>query len=270
MLSKILSANIEFFKTNAVGLRTVDEKTVIRLVTAIDEYKLQGLTGGEAAEKFGDLLGMLQIPYTEVMQHFFARRWQDHVVWITVPQSMKHYYSGDTRVFTISRLEPSTINTHFYMNGITPTLPGDCRNPEDGGTVRKAPPLADGYSNFIINQFVPEQFYIEVPNVSVMSVLSTGLAATDETEPYTLFSDIEQCRGSLYASLTQRHGGKPLDHKDFTLLSVHRSGLQLDNDLFYTKQLHAHKQGSRTNGYFYIGAIPASAIKVSIHNRTYP
>jgi hypothetical protein len=142
-------------------------------------------------------------------------------------------------------------------------------NPQNGGTVRKAPAIGDDFSNFIIHQFVPEHFYIEVPNTDVANVLENGIPATDYDSPTQFYKTIESARGTLYAKLSQQRGGanKLIGH-DFTLIEIDSYALTLNNDMLYTKKLHAHKQGSRQEGFYYIGSIASKALSVSKYNRT--
>jgi hypothetical protein len=172
-------------------------------------------------------------------------------------------------LFTVARLEPSTVDAPFFKNGMPTIDLGDDRNPQNGGTVRKALPPGEDYSNFIIHQNVPDRFFIEIKNSDVEHILSSGFPESDYTDPLRLYGDIEQVRGTLMADLVQQHGSTKLTHKDFTLMEVDSDAIQLNNDYLYTKKLHAHKQGSRQDGYFYIGAIPPKAVLVAKENRTY-
>ena len=269
MLTKIIDTEFESLTKPQADVVYATREVVAKMITRIDLFKLQGRTGGEAAEKFGDFLGFLRIPYTLVMQEFFARRWTEHVVWTRVPLDMPEYYTNQDSLFTVARLEPSTVETPFYKNGIQSLPSGDCRNPQDGGTVRKAAPTEEDFSNFIISQFVPQHFYIEVKNTDVEDVLTNCFPASDYTDPLRLYGDITQVRGTLMTDLVQQRGYTKLTHKDFTLIEIDSYAIELNNDYLYTKKLHAHKQGSRLNGYFYIGAISSKAISVSKENRTY-
>src|SRR5438093_13728351 len=61
-------------------------ETAYKLVAFIDLQKIMGRIGGEASSKFGDYLGFLRIADDERMRDFFAARWCDHMVRITVPR----------------------------------------------------------------------------------------------------------------------------------------------------------------------------------------
>jgi hypothetical protein len=229
--------------------------------------KVMGQVGGMASSKFGDYLGFLRIPDDEKMQKFFAERWADHMVRSEVPKEYMKYLSPDAPMFTPSRLEPFYNPTPFYEAGITKTDPGVNRNPEDGGTVRKPKPMPEGYENFLIEQFLPEAFYIELTNESIPSVLKDGLPEVTFDNPYPLHVTAEEARRGLNKHLhhTTHRIVTPQELKRYTLVVIDVNKIEMNADVLFTRN-DIEAGSSRFGGYFYSGKIPPTAIKVADEN----
>lgn len=250
----------------------IDTSLALSLVTRIDVLKIKGYTAGEAASHFADYLGFLGLPDDEASHELFATRWMDHKVWIKIPEDLKHYLNSDTPLFTQAREEPIYRKTPFYAAGITKTPLGVLRNPEDGGSVRKAPALDEGLDNFIIHQFLPDVFYLEVANNQVQSVLNLGLPAQPNgDDAYKIYLDAESARSNLSIDLMtadkELHTARP-SLTDYTLIQLEVSKMEINNDAFYTKNITGHKGRTGNLGYFYVGHVPASGCKVSRSNKT--
>lgn len=249
------------------AILNLSPEVVRKLVTFIDLRKIEGQIGGLASSMFGDFLGFNRLPYTEQLSEFFARRWADHMVQITIPKEYMKYLPGDTPLFTPSRLEPVYNKVPFYEAGIDKTPPGVNTNLHDYGTVRKPPPMREEYENFIVSQFVPPTFFLEVANESIPTVLAEGLPEVDFEDPYHLHLNAEDARSGLSKhlhNLTQRVAAKQ-ELLQFTLIELHTLQLELTADVFFTRN-GLDAGSARSGGYFYTGKIPASAITVSDEN----
>lgn len=240
-----------------------------KLIHFIDLQKIKGLTEPYACSNFGDYLGFLQLMDTDEMKLFFIERWGDHVVWTTVPKDYMHFLNGETPMFTPSRLEPQYQDKPFYKEGIEQTPLGQNHNTFDCGSVRKVKRPDDPYSNFIIHQFLPDFFYMEVPNDWVATLLQEGLPEATVENPYSLSMSVEEARSELQKKLyndthqvvtkTQLLG--------YTLIGISTDKLELNNDVFYTNNL-LMRRTSRVAGHYYLGAIPADAISIANENIT--
>lgn len=242
---------------------------VTKLVECIDLLKIKGEVGGYASSKFSDYLGFLQLADTEAMREFFAERWSDHMVRIPVPKEYMKYLNAEIPLFTPSRLEPQYNKTPFYEAGIEKVPTGKNTNTHDVGTVRKAGPMRESYQNFVIEQFLPPAFYIELPNESIPCVLSEGLPEVDFVNPYPLHTSAEDARQGLNKHLhhTLRRMVTPAELMRYTLVKLDSSQLEFNEDVFYTRN-GLDAGSARSGGYFYIGAIPAKAISVADENIT--
>lgn len=247
----------------------VTEEVAAKLVQFIDLQKVQGQTGGYALSKFGDYLGFLRLLDNEASLQFFASRWEDHLVRIEVPQTYMKYLNSDALMFTPSRLEPQYNKVPFYDAGIEKVPTGVSTNPHNEGTIRKAPDPREAYENFIIEQFLPKQFFIEMPNAAIPTVISEGLPAVTFDKPYPLHLTEEEARRGLSKHLhnVNHRMATKADLMSHTLLCVTTSELEVTADLLFTRN-DMFAGSSRSGGYFYIGKIPAKAIKVADQNIT--
>lgn len=244
-------------------------ETVSVLVGKVDELKILGYTGGEASSKFGDYLGFLGLPDDAHMGEFFARRWSDHCVVTPVPPKLRHYVANDTPIFTVSRIEPQYQVRPFYKQGLEKVEPGSYGPPTARGPVRTAPPLRERFSNFIILANFPPVFYMEADNARISTILSDGLPKSDRHHPYKFYSTIDDARDSLFRDLAthgRQRSATVMLPSNFTLLEIRSAGLALDNDVFYTRTLSGHKQGSRAYGYYYTGGIDKQFLAVCVAN----
>lgn len=254
---------------DAASFLGVPKETALKLVAFIDLQKIMGNVGGMASSKFADYLGFLRLPDNTITQQFFASRWEDHLVRIDVPKEYLKYLSGDVPLFTPSRLEPQYNPVPFYEAGLEKTLLGVNTNPHDHGTVRKPKPMREEYENFIIQQFVPQRFFLELPNESIATVLSQGLPEVTFENPYPLHITVEEARTGLNKhlhNLNHRIVTKA-DLMRHTLIEINTEKLEINSDVFYTRNDLAAGSSS-TGGFFYIGKIPAKAISVSDENIT--
>ncbi len=264
MLNKIID--------QAVLQMDVDVPTATRLVHFIDVLKMKGFTGGEAASRFADQLGFLRIPDNRVSHEFFAVRWTDHKVWITVTDDLKQYLNNSTPLFTQSRLEPVYRDIPFYEAGLERVDPGVNRNVRNRGTVRNCPRPSEQYSNFIIHENLPDSFFLEVPNTSVQATLENGLPPIDisaNAEPRKVYVTVHEARSNLAKDLISK--GLPATQANlvqFTLLALNVDKMEMNNDVFWTKTLSGHKGQGSNYGYFYTGAVPADGCSIAHHNLT--
>lgn len=240
-----------------------------KLVRFIDLQKVKGLTSPYASSKFGDYLGFLQIPDTEAMQQFFVERWADHVVWSEVPKEYMKFLSAEMPMFTPSRLEPRYQETRFYDAGLVKVPAGENSNPENGGSVRTVPREEDSYGNFIIFQFLPEYFYMEVPNGWVATLLHQGLPEASDENPYSLSMSIDEARSELQKKLYNETHTVATKVKllNYTLIAIDPTELKLDNDVFYPNN-SLYRHSARSFGHYYTGEIPAKAISIAHENIT--
>lgn len=247
----------------------VEEDLAAKIVQFIDLQKIQGQTGGYALSKFGDYLGFLRVLENETTLQFFASRWADHLVRIEVPKNYLKYLNDEAPMFTPSRLEPPNNTTPFYDAGIEKVPTGVSTNPHNEGTIRKAPEPREAYENFIIEQFLPKHFFIELPNESIPTVLSEGLPAVTFDKPYPLHLSEEEARRGLNKHLHN------LNHRIVTkaelmmhtLMCITTEELEINADLLFTRN-DMFAGSSRSGGYYYIGKIPSKAIKVADKNIT--
>ncbi len=254
MLTQIVTAAAE-----QMGVNTV---IASKLVHFIDVQKLKGLTGGQAASRFADYLGFLRLPDDAASHEFFASRWNDHLVRIPITPELEKYSETSTPIFTRPRLEPVFNKTPFYNAGLTKVETGVTRNPEDGGSVRKPPPSTISYSNFIIEEFVPAQFYFEIHNEQVEDFLTNGLKALSGEAELQIYPSAHDAHANLVRDLRMR--GNKITHAllgEHTLVSIASEKMQLNNDVFYTK--HLSQNANATYGYFYTGGVPAAGCAVA-------
>ena len=247
----------------------VTEEVAFKLVQFIDLLKIQGQIGGYALSKFGDYLGFLQIHDNEASTQFFADRWSDHMVRIEVPQNYMKYLNIEAPMFTPSRLEPQYNKVPFYEAGIEKVPTGVSTNPHNEGTVRKAPLPREAYENFIIQQFLPSEFYLELPNESIPTVLSEGLPEVSFESAYPLHVKDEEARHGLSKhlhSILHRMVAKS-DLMKYTLVKIDTSKIEITTDMLFTRN-DLEAGSARSGGYFYLGKIPAAAIKVADQNIT--
>lgn len=261
MLDKIINDECVTLELNA--------ETVLKLITKIDLLKIEGQIGGMASSKFGDYLGFLRLPDTQVMQEFFARRWADHFVRITVPKAYMKYLPGDVPLFTPPRLEPVYSRVPFYQAGIEKTETGVNTNPHNHGTVRKPRPYSESSEAFIIAEFVPVHFYLELPNETIATVLMEGLPAVNEEAPYPLHMTAEEARAGLSKHLhnVSHHIVSKSDLMRHTLVTIAVDKLDITSDNFYTNS-GLEAGSTRAGGYYFVDKIPAAAIKVADENIT--
>lgn len=247
----------------------VSVEVAYKLIAFIDLQKIMGAIGGMASSKFGDYLGFLRIPDDERMQNFFAERWADHMVRIDVPREYQKFLSPDAPMFTPSRMEPFYNKTPFYDAGITKTPTGMNRNPEDGGTVRKPKPMPEGYDNFLIEQYLPTAFYLEVVNEAIPSILNDGLPEVTFNEPYPLHVTANEARSGLNKHLYHKNGRivTPSDLMRYTLIRIDPTKIELTTDTLFTRN-DLEAGSSRQGGYFYTGKIPSSAVSIADENIT--
>jgi hypothetical protein len=105
----------------------------------------------------------------------------------------------------------------------------------------------------------------------VNDILSSGLDETDYEDPYKIYSSVQDARDSLFKDLAatghQRSSnlGKPTD---YTLIAIASDYMEMNNNVFYTRKLHGHRQGSRSYGYFYTGFVKPQGLSVSKLNKT--
>lgn len=263
-----MSKVIQIVATAAETL-SISVETAYKLVAFIDVQKIMGAVGGMASSKFGDYLGFLRIPDDERMQQFFADRWSDHTVRIDVPKECMKYLSPDAPMFTPSRLEPFYNKTPFYEAGVTKVDPGNNRNPEDGGFVRKPKPMPEGYENFLIEQFLPQKFYLEIPNDTIPRVLKDGLPEVTFDNAYPFHVTAEEARRGLSKHLLH-HQSRIVSHVDmmrYTLVEIDTNKIEMNADVLFTRN-DIEAGSSRFGGYFYSGVIPSNAIKVADENIT--
>ena len=247
----------------------IDVDTAYKLVAFIDLQKIMGQIGGMASSKFGDYLGFLRIPDDERMQGFFAERWADHMVRIDVPKEYEKYLSPDAPMFTPSRLEPYYNKTPFYDAGLTKIPVGASRNPEDGGSVRKPKPMPEGYENFLIEQYLPTSFYIELPNESIPTVLKQGMPEVTFDTAYPFHVTAEEARRGLGKHLHHQNTRivTSQDLKRYTLVCIDVSKIEVTSDTLFTRN-DLEAGSARFGGYFYSGSIPPKAIKIADENIT--
>lgn len=247
----------------------VTEEVAAKLVIFIDLQKVQGQVGGYALSKFADYLGFLQVHDNAASTQFFADRWADHLVRVDIPHSHMKYLNPEAPMFTPSRLEPQYNQTPFYDAGIEKVPTGVNRNPHDGGTVRKAPPTREAYENFIVQQFLPKEFYLEITNESVPTVVVQGLPKVSFDAAYPLHVTAEEARHGLNKhlhSLLHRMVAKS-DLMKYTLVKIDTSKIEINTDVLFTRN-DLEAGSARSGGYFYLGNIPAEAIKVADENIT--
>lgn len=239
----------------------LSEDIVKKLYVFVDLQKLKGLNGPQASSKFQDYLGFLQIPETQELLEFFADRWNDHRVRIEVPKEYYKYIHSEHPMFTPPRLEPPLDDKPYYQLGLR-DLPGATPyNEEFGGNVLIAQIPVEDYSYFIIDQFVPNKFYVMVINEQVPRILEKGFPKTSYDNPLMLFDNPDKCRAKFLSKM-QAHGSSAHDKlSKGSLISIDSEGLKLNNDLLFTER-HSTKKIHKTLGYFYIGAIPPQACKV--------
>lgn len=259
--------NLEQIVTAAADKLQMPYELALKLITFIDLQKIMGQVGGMASSNFGDYLGFLRIPDDWQMQEFFAERWKDNMVRIKVPKDYEKYLHSDAPIFTPSRLEPIYQKKPFYDQGVEKVPVGASRNPFDGGFVRKAPPIEDDYSNFIIEDYLPQNFYMEVPNNEVPKLLREGLPAVNVDNPYVLHIHVEDARLWLNKTLGEklRRLARKTDLLHYTLIHIEAEKLRIDNDVFFPDN-NLHKHSARTGGYFYAAEIPHDAISVAHEN----
>jgi hypothetical protein len=245
------------------------EEIVSKLYVFIDLQKLTGLNMPEASAKFEDYIRFLQLPETEELAKFFLDRWTDHRVRIKVPQDYKKYIHTDHPMFTPPRIEQLTDTEPYYKLGIR-DRPGALKyNPMIGGNVQVAQPPQEDYSYFIIDEYVPEQFYIMLPNEEVQDVLENGFPATDYNSPYSLTSTVEEAKSGYVSAMSgtsRKMSGNNTVHEKLNtgvVIAIDAEALELNDNVLYTEKYGAHKV-HRTHGYYYVGAIPAKACKVAV------
>lgn len=253
----------------------VDRPTAAKLALKIDSFKMRGLTGGEGSSRFADYLGFLRIPDSEVTNEFFAYCWTSPLVWTPICPELRPFLNRETPLFTQSRLEPVFHSTPFYEQGLTKVKTGVNFNPEDGSAVRKPKGLTEDYSNFIINEFLPKTFFIEVKNDEVSQVLAEGIRATnegddsDEDDEHTLYLKSDDARANLASDLRTHNRLVTREALlQYTLIEIETSKMQINNKVFYTKTVSGHKGQGSNYGYFYSGSVPPSGCHVSSENLT--
>lgn len=248
---------------------SLSKEIILKLIKFIDFQKVKGITGGYAASAFGDYLGFLRITDNEYTQAFFGERWGDHMVRTPIPQDWMKFLNAEAPLFTPSRLEPQYNDVKFYDAGIEKTLTGMTTNLHNHGTVRKAPPTRESYENFIIEQFLPKQFFIELLNESIPTILSQGLPEVTFDTAYPLHLNEEDARHGLNKLLhneLHRMVSKS-DLMKYTLAVLDTSKIEINSEVFFTRN-DIEAGSARAGGYFYIGAVPAKAIKVADKNIT--
>lgn len=261
MLEQIVQKGCE-----QLGLST---EVVTKLIQFIDFQKIKGITGGYASSSFGDYLGFLRIADNETTQSFFGERWGDHMVRTQVSQHYMKYLNAEAPLFTPSRLEPQYNEVKFYDAGIEKVNTGVTTNLHNHGTVRTAPPAREGYENFIIEQFLPKQFFIELPNESIPMTLASGLPKVTFDTPYPLHLTADEARHGLNKhlhSVLHRMVSKS-DLMKFTLVTIDTSKIEINSDVFFTRN-DIEAGSARAGGYFYIGDVAAKAITVADQNIT--
>lgn len=259
MLNKILADTAKTFN--------VPEYTASKIVTLIDVCKMRGLTGGEAASKFADLLGFLQIADDVRSHEYFATRWTDHKVWIKIGLAEQQYLNNETPLFTQSRLEPVYNKTAFYDQGCQKVDLGVNTNPITGGSVRRPARLEESFSNFIVHEYLPDSFFLETFKTRVHGILANGLPDVPDVDAYRIYVSADTARQSLSRDLiTKGVSASRASLLDYTLLELNVDKMQMNNDVFYTKTISGHKGQGSNYGYFYSADVPASGIRVSTQN----
>lgn len=264
-----MASKLQLLVERACANLGVPEEIAAKLVNFIDMQKIKGMTEPYASSRFGDYLGFLQIPDTAPMQQFFSERWADHVVWSQVPNAYMKFLNMEMPAFTPSRLEPQYQDKPFYQQGLPQAKLGDNYDPGTGGAVREVARGEDLYTNFIIYEFLPDYFYMEVPNDWVATLLQEGLPETDDSKPYSLAMSIEEARTELQKKLyNELHSVVTKTQLlRYTLIAIDPAQLELNNDVFYPSNA-AYRRSARSIGHYYTGAIPASAISIAHENIT--
>jgi hypothetical protein len=238
----------------------LSDEVIAKLITFIDLRKVEGQLKSYASSKFGDYLGFLQIPETEATFSMFDDRWKDSRIRIKIPKEYEKYVASDHPMFTAPRLEPSIDNRPFYKQGIQPSMNPCAYDSKRGGNIKVPQELLDDYSNFLIEDNIPEVFYMMIRNNQVESVLKNGLPETDYDDPYVL-SDSADSAKSIFLSYFKAGENKVLALKSGTLLKINSDFLEKNNDVFYTQKFGMHRM-HRMHGYFYTGEILAKALSV--------
>jgi hypothetical protein len=228
----------------------------------IDRLKLQGHTVGRAFSNYCDHLPLLGIACTDLTDQFFAYRWADKRVWIPVPVDLKDDL-GTMPLFTPFKIDEGDI--YKCRAPLPPYVhPGTTRFSDEGHDTQLIPMPRDPSTFFIIDEFIPEHFYMELPNDEVLDALRSGLPNAPYDEPYRLALSPEGAKGSLVKLRLERREPIKYVHaalSDYTMLSVDTNKMDLDPDHFKIHISHHHK-ATNYAVYLYTGDIPAQALEV--------